>query len=169
MLPQTDHDLIIERPELQTAVQRVGGITLTLICWAIWVYLVVPLLSLAAWVVGAHTVYTLMLQDLGVDDLVQKASYYGAGILVLVTVYLTWAMVSFFRYRNMSRRSAPEIPTDSSLGATHGLSGLQIQLLRSANRYVVSTEDLERMFSEQDDGGAPEDAPPESAQDHKAA
>ncbi|HEY5679185.1 MAG TPA: poly-beta-1,6-N-acetyl-D-glucosamine biosynthesis protein PgaD [Pseudomonadales bacterium] len=169
MLPQTEPGLIIERPELQTAVQRVGGVSLTLICWAIWVYLVVPLLSLVAWVVGAHTVHSLMLQNLGVDDLLEKVGYYGAGILALVTVYMTWAMVSFFRYRNMSRRSAPEIPTASVLGATHGLTHLQIQLLRSARRYVVSTEDLERMFSELDEPDALEKAPADSEQDPKAA
>ena len=157
MLPQTEPDLIIERPELQTAAQRVGGITLTLVCWALWVYLVVPLLSLVAWVVGAHVVYTLMLQNLGVDDLMNKVTYYGAGILALVTLYMTWAVVSFFRYRNMSRRTAPEVPTAGALGASHGLSHLQIQLLRSARRYVVSTEDLERMFSEGGERGVPEE------------
>lgn len=169
MLPQTDSDLIIERPELQTAVQRVGGIGLTLICWVLWVYLVVPLLSLVAWVVGAHTVYIVMLQNLGVDDLIQRASYYGAGILTLVTVYMTWAVVSFLRYRNMSRRSAPEVPTEGALGATHGLSHLQIQLLQSARRYVVSTEDLERMFSEQGRSGTPEAGDQDPQQSHKAA
>ncbi len=169
MLPQTEPDLIIERPELQTAVQRVGGVSLTLICWAIWVYLVVPLLSLFAWVVGAHTVHTVMLQNLGVDDLLQKASYYGAGILALVTVYMTWAVVSFFRYRNMSRRSAPEVPTSGMLGATHGLTHLQIQLLRSANRYVVSTEDLDRMFSELDEPADADEGSRDAEQDYEAA
>ncbi len=110
-----------------------------------------------------------MLQNLGVDDLLQKASYYGGGILALVTVYMTWAVVSFFRYRNMSRRTAPEVPTVGVLGATHGLSHLQIQLLQSAQRYVVSTEDLERMFGEPDQPGAPEDAPHKIGQDSKAA
>ena len=49
--------LIIERPELQSIVQRYGYVSVTVVCWFLWLYLFVPLLSLGGWFLGGSLVY----------------------------------------------------------------------------------------------------------------
>lgn len=138
--------LIIERPELQTRAQRFGSASVTLLCWFLWLYLFLPLLSFVAWVLGATLVYQLMLQNLELAELLQLLSFYGRGILMLSGAYLLWAVVSYLRFRGIERRRVPPPASLELLAASHHLSTLALRRLRAARRMVVSAEELQRMF-----------------------
>jgi biofilm PGA synthesis protein PgaD len=138
--------LIIERPELQTRAQRFGSATVTLLCWFLWLYLFVPLLSFVAWVLGATLVYQVMLQNLQLAELLQLLSFYGRGIVLLSGAYLLWAVASYLRFRGIDRRRVPAPASLEPLAASHHLSPLDLRRLRAARRMVLSAEELERMF-----------------------
>lgn len=146
--------LIIERPDLQTRLQRYGYLSVTLICWLLWLYLFVPLLSLVAWVLGATLIYQTLLQGLQVEELRAIAVSYGSGILLLAGVFVTWAFTSYLRFRDVDRRRPAGRVDDERLRRGHHLSAEELAALRSAQRLVVSADQLARMFAE----SAPADA-----------
>lgn len=147
--------LIIERPDLQTQLQRYGYLSVTLICWLLWLYLFVPLLSLVAWALGATLIYQTLLQGLQVEDLVQIAIRYGAGILMLCGVFVAWAASSYLRFRDVDRRRQPVPVDDERLRRSHHLSADELTTLRGAQRLVIPADQLLRMFADS--------APPEEA------
>ncbi len=161
--------LIIERPDLQSRAQRYGYLSVTLICWFLWLYLFVPLLSLVAWALGATLLYRVMLQGLDVAELVDLVTDYGTGILVLSAVYLLWAVTSYLRFRNVDRRSAPVPVDDAALAISHHLRSGELAALRAGRRVVVSTELLQRMFAEGAVAEAEQEKQPEAARRDAAA
>lgn len=158
--PATGRPLIIERPDLQTRLQRYGYLSVTFICWFLWLYLFVPLLSFVAWALGATLVYQAMLQNLDTATLWQLIQSYGAGIAGLAGIYILWAFTSYLRFRHVDRRSRPGDATDQELAASHRLSDEELHTLRSSRRVVVSPDQLQRMFSSD-----PEAQPPGPAAD----
>lgn len=138
--------LVIERPDLQTRAQRYGYLSVTFLCWFLWLYLFVPLMSFAAWAVGATLVYQVMLQNLDVADLVDMLRGYGTGIAALTTIYLLWAVSSYLRFRRVDRRTRPPDASDAELAASHRLRVIELHRMRSARRMVLSAELLDRMF-----------------------
>lgn len=139
--------LIIERADLQTRAQRYGYLSVTFICWFLWLYLFVPLLSFFAWALGATVVYQAMLQNLDTAALWQLIQSYGTGIVSLAGIYVLWAFTSYLRFRHVDRRSRPRDATDQELADSHRISGEELQMLRSSGRTVLSTDQLQRMFS----------------------
>jgi len=138
--------LIIERADLQTRAQRLGYLSVTFICWFLWLYLFVPLLSLIAWALGATLVYQVMLQNLEIAELLALLGNYGRGVAVLAGVYLLWAVSSWLRFRGVDRRETPPRATDAQLAASHYLSDDELSMLRNTRRTVVALDQLERMF-----------------------
>lgn len=144
--PTSERPLIIERPDLQTAGQRFGYLSLTFVCWFLWLYLFVPLLSLMAWFFGARTVYEVMLQNLSLAELGEILKIYGSGVALLTVTYLIWAITSYLRFRRVDRRSPPQPATESALAASHHVPVQQLQQLKRARRAVIPVAALDVMF-----------------------
>ena len=139
-------ELIINRPDLQTAAQRYGYLSFTVFARFFWLYLVVPLFSFIAWAAGLHLAYQVMIQELATSELVAILTFYGMGIAALAGIYMVWAVTSLLRWRNTERRQPTLAVDDLSLARSHFLSLTQLEVLRTTNRYVVSAEQLDQMF-----------------------
>ena len=153
-----DRPLILERPDLQTLSQRWGYRSVTVFAWLAWLYLFVPLLSVAAWVAGLTLVYELLLQGLDVDELWALLRVYSIGIGTFCGIYLCWAGVSFIRFRGVERRKAAPTASTEALAASHSLPAAEIESWRKKTNYTVPAETLELMFAvqrgEQDEPGS---------------
>jgi biofilm PGA synthesis protein PgaD len=140
--------LIIERADLQSPAQRYGYASATLVCWLLWLYLFVPLLALIAWALGAMLVYQTLIQGLKPEGLQEVLATYGSGIAGLLVIYLSWAIVSFLRFRGVGRRRTAPVATIAELAASHRLTEPALRQLQAAQRLVLSADDLYRLFSE---------------------
>jgi len=138
--------LVIERPELQTVAQRYGYLSVTFLFWVLWLYLVVPLISLLAWVAGLTVIYESLIQQLAAADLLEMLKVYGIGIAALTGSYLTWAVLSYHRWRHVERRREVAVVDDERLASSHHLTLEDLAMLRGAQRYVVPATLLARMF-----------------------
>lgn len=146
--------LILSRPDLQTMAQRVGHRSVTFFAWVMWLYVVIPLFSVIAWIAGATLVYEAMLQNLLTTELFDMLILYGTGAGTLAGTYLVWAITSYYRWRNIERR-LPAIPVDDeNLARSHFLESYQLNALRDGKRIVVSPEMLEQMFPSTTNDGA---------------
>ncbi|MGK0222581.1 MAG: biofilm PGA synthesis protein PgaD [Limisphaerales bacterium] len=138
--------LIIERPDLQSLAQRWGYRSVTVLCWLLWLYLFVPLLSFAAWFAGLSIIYQLLLQDLDVDRLWSMLAVYFTGIGMFTGTFLLWAFYSYMRFRNTERRQFAPIVDTQTLAASHGLDTETVENWRSEASQVISAETLTRLF-----------------------
>lgn len=97
--------LIIERPDLQTLTQRFGSVSLTLIFWAIYLYLWLPLIGAFAWLTEGYFFYDNLIANEGYVELGNILIIYAYVVLAMNVAFFAWARVNFRRFRGTQRRS----------------------------------------------------------------
>jgi biofilm PGA synthesis protein PgaD len=126
---------IIERPELRSDGRRISDSLITALAWAFWVYLILPLLSLAAWALGLHMFYDEVLAP-GRESLSQVLVYLRwAG--VAGSVLIAWALYNRLRFGGVDRRRM-SAPSDAHRVADYvGLRGADLEVLRARRRVLL--------------------------------
>ncbi|TCV93331.1 poly-beta-1,6-N-acetyl-D-glucosamine biosynthesis protein PgaD [Luteibacter rhizovicinus] len=97
--------IIIQRPDHQSPAQRVFFGLATLVAWAFWVFLWLPLITLVAWGFGFRTTYVEMFvqsRGKGGTDLVELLLL--AAVCALIVI--AWSLYNRFRYGGRVRRRA---------------------------------------------------------------
>jgi biofilm PGA synthesis protein PgaD len=96
--------IIINRPELQSPLQRVTTRGITLVFWMIWIYLWLPLISLAAWLAGIRLFREHMLDNDGYKALFSDMHEYALVIAFIAIVLIGWARYNLVRFRGEDNR-----------------------------------------------------------------
>ncbi|HMD75532.1 MAG TPA: poly-beta-1,6-N-acetyl-D-glucosamine biosynthesis protein PgaD [Steroidobacteraceae bacterium] len=104
--------LIIDRPGLQTARQRLFFGSMTVVFWALWIYLWLPILAVIGWALGFKIAYYEMVVKNGYVGLLHLLGFYATVILCLGASLLLWAYYNLARFRGVMRRKS--IPSSSS-------------------------------------------------------
>ncbi len=96
---------MIIQPELQNRFERTVLGTLTLMFWTFWIYLFLPLLSVAAWYFGYDRLDLYMLQE----DAFRWRNFLVCFILAmsLGSGLLIWATYNMNRFQHFERRTRP--------------------------------------------------------------
>jgi biofilm PGA synthesis protein PgaD len=102
---------IIDRSDLQTPAQRTVSGVLTLLFWALWGYLWLPVLALLAWVLGLEQAYKYMVVLGGWEEVLRLLGLYTLIILLLGGSLYAWAAYNILRYGGLPPRPTVEAPT----------------------------------------------------------
>lgn len=98
--------MIIENSKLQSKAQRSGWLIITMILWLVYVYLWLPLISLAAWWFGYTTFKYHMITLNGISGFKDLLITYALVITMLSGLLLCWAKLEHLRFKDKSRRNA---------------------------------------------------------------
>jgi biofilm PGA synthesis protein PgaD len=113
MINQDRNDIelpsFIDRPDLQSYGQRTVSSVLAVVGWTCWLYLILPLLTLIAWIGGYHRVNQYVV--LNKDGFLEQINILGPVVLILVVLLLVWATYNLIRFRDVARRNAPQNTT----------------------------------------------------------
>ncbi len=130
---------IIERPDLQSRIQRSLFAAIAAAGWLIWLYLFAPLLSLLGWVFGIQRfqVYVLFNEAHSLSTLL----VYGLIIVVAGLALIGWALYNYFRFRGEDRRAAPSPVNDAQLADGFRIDVQQVQAVQQARISLVSHDE----------------------------
>lgn len=103
--PQTPR-LIIEDPALQTPAQKVLYGTLTVVFWALWIYLWLPLITLAGWTFGVFRFIDIMVVEQGLIALRHVMIFYLITVAAMGGTLVVWATYNWVRFSGQERRAA---------------------------------------------------------------
>jgi poly-beta-1,6-N-acetyl-D-glucosamine biosynthesis protein PgaD len=106
---------------------------ITVVFWAVWVYLVMPLLTGVAWYFGVR-LFTEQMSSDGYDGLRQSLLAYSTVLLGLVGLLMAWIAWNVLRYGgNNDRRTVkrPEV-TDPEIWEAFRLDATLLETLREA-------------------------------------
>ena len=98
-------ELIIDRPEGQPPLHRAAFGVVTFAFWAMWIYLMMPALTLLGWAFGASRFVDVMIVQGGAMDVVRLLVWYLLVILIMCGSLIGWALYNWRRFRNATRRS----------------------------------------------------------------
>lgn len=135
------HPLIIERPELQSKVQRYGWSSVTFVFWVIYVHLWLPLLTLAAWWVGAKLFNYHMIQLQGYAGLIDKLTLYSSIIFIISALLIGWAELNRMRFKNQLRRTDVADVTVGEVARKYNIQEHQLTELRQKKSMKVHFSD----------------------------
>lgn len=108
--------LIIDRPDLQVWQQKAMFGALTVLFWAIWVFLWMPLITLFAWLFFGQRFQFHMLELDGYKTFMGLLAVYCFVIGIMGGGLLLWATYNHLRFRGIDRRREMDVPSASAMG-----------------------------------------------------
>ncbi len=138
---QTLKSPIIARPELQSRQQRGLYGALTLVFWAFWIYLWLPVLALLAWALGLQQAYKYMIVLDGYREVLRLAGIYSLIILLLGGALVLWAIYNIIRFRGVENRKAALPVTPVEIGRHFGQSPALVADWQTQQRISVTHDD----------------------------
>jgi biofilm PGA synthesis protein PgaD len=129
--------LIIRAPRLQTMGQRFSSSLVTIIFWALWLYLWQPIISIIAWGFGFQFFYENMISLGGIQGLLNVLTTYLIVLVVIAVVFFGWANYNRLRFKNKKRRDKTWKVSADNLGRIHKLTEIQVLQFKATRRLVV--------------------------------
>ncbi len=132
---------IINRADLQTLQHRTVSGVLTLVFWAIWIYLWLPLLALLAWMLGIQQAYKYMIVLNGYQEVLRLLGIYTLVILLMGGGLAVWATYNILRYGDLERRSGKPAPTVEEIARYSRQGPLAVRSWQKAQRLYVTHDE----------------------------
>ncbi|MCX7083970.1 MAG: poly-beta-1,6-N-acetyl-D-glucosamine biosynthesis protein PgaD [Methylococcales bacterium] len=131
---------IINAPQLQSLQKRLGAFLAWLICWAMWIYLLIPLVTLTSWVLGDKKMINEMRWFGGYKSLLELLQIYLMTLLVMAGLWFIWVI-----YRTLLTRvvkPATQIPvSDKEICEFYQVKNPELQNCRHAQLVTVFYDD----------------------------
>ncbi|MCZ7564460.1 MAG: poly-beta-1,6-N-acetyl-D-glucosamine biosynthesis protein PgaD [Burkholderiales bacterium] len=137
--------LIIERPDLQTGGQRWLSLALTLLFWLFYIYLWLPLVTLAGWAFGLWRGYDVFLLNEGYRSFTTILLWYAATIALFSAMLIGWALYNGFRFRGRERRRRPRPLDVDEQARYYGVEAGDLEAWRREKTLVVTHDPLGRI------------------------
>ncbi|WP_262966184.1 poly-beta-1,6-N-acetyl-D-glucosamine biosynthesis protein PgaD [Methylobacter psychrophilus] len=133
-------DYIINAPQLQSLQKRVGALFTWAICWVMWIYLLVPLVTLCSWVLGDKQMINEMRWFGGYKSLLELMEIYVVTLLIMLALWLIWIFYRRLRSRALLP-SVHKIVSDTELCAFYQVKVDELQQCRNVSMISVYFDD----------------------------
>ncbi len=133
-------EYIINAPQLQSLKKRISALFVWLVCWVMWIYLLIPLVTLSSWLLGDKKVINQMRWFGGYKSLLGLMQIYFATLLVMVALWLCWVFYRSLRTRAVLR-AAGKVVNDTELCAFYQVKTDELQPCRDAAMITVYFDD----------------------------
>jgi poly-beta-1,6-N-acetyl-D-glucosamine biosynthesis protein PgaD len=131
---------IINAPHLQSLQKRLGALFVWAICWVMWIYLLVPLVTLCSWVLGDKKMINQMRWFGGYKSLLELMEIYGVTLLIMVVLWLVWTLCRALRKRSILPAALKKV-NDTELCAFYQVKADELQQCRTASMITVFYDD----------------------------
>jgi poly-beta-1,6-N-acetyl-D-glucosamine biosynthesis protein PgaD len=132
-------DLIIEMPHLQSFGQRLGSLFVAMACWSLWIYFLIPLVSLSGWLMGVRKFSAEVRWFGGYKSLIELLEMYGLTILGILIAWMLWTLVTSLT-RQRPQHNKPE-KEDQYLDQDFMANGLDIESSKALKTVTVWFDD----------------------------
>jgi biofilm PGA synthesis protein PgaD len=136
---------IIERPDLQSLQQQTIYGALTIVFWALWFYLWLPVLAFFAWLLGVQQAYKYMIVLEGYHDVIRLLGVYSLVIVLLGGSLVLWALYNIIRFRGIENRTATSAITPAEIGRDLGMDPVALERWQKAQRLYVTHDQAGRV------------------------
>jgi len=128
----------VNHPGLQLAAE----FTVTTLFWLVWLYLIMPLVSLLLWMLGVELFVDVMIIRGGYQALVEELVHYSLVILCLLAGTLIWVNWNLRHYGLHNKRiRQPQPVSIAELAAYSGLSRTEITGMQMARQQLITFDD----------------------------
>jgi biofilm PGA synthesis protein PgaD len=120
---------------------------LTVVLWALYAYLWIPLISLVAWYVGVDFAYRLVERAGGPASLGHLLVWFGFFTILITIAVTAWSTLQFWRFRGRDRRlESAVVSTEAEIGYW-GIDRDQFEAIRNGQCQLVALDAQGRLLS----------------------
>lgn len=132
---------IIDRARLPTLEHWTLSGFLTIVFWAFWIHLWLPLLALLAWSLGLKQAYKYMIELRGYAEVLALLGFYLLVVLLMGGVLVCWATYNILRSRRLSTRVANRPVTDEQIARYFRHGQQAVRSWQQAARLLVTHDE----------------------------
>lgn len=137
---EPEHPAIIYRPDLVPKHQRAVSSGITLFAWLIWIYLFLPLISLAGWWLGIELFASYMLLPEERTYFV-TLTFYLIVIALFALIILVWSRYNQLHFGSRTRRSRASGVSDEMVQARFQLDAETLDQIHASKVMVLDLDD----------------------------
>ena len=126
---------IINAPQLQSLQKRLGALFAWTISWIMWIYLLVPLVTLSSWLLGDKKVINQMRWFGGYKSLLELLQIYLVTLLIMMGLWLCW--ICYRLLRKPAKPPSPKRVTDAEQCLFYQVKANELQQSRNAAMITV--------------------------------
>jgi poly-beta-1,6-N-acetyl-D-glucosamine biosynthesis protein PgaD len=128
--------IIINQPHLQSLQQKLGSAFLVCMSWLLWLYFLLPVFTLAGWLMGVKSLSDEIRWFGGYKTLLELLQMYGGIILLIAIGWLSWTF--FLSWLHASIKPEPHLPvTNQELANRFHVDIDQLIDIRSHQKIMV--------------------------------
>ncbi|HWU97284.1 MAG TPA: poly-beta-1,6-N-acetyl-D-glucosamine biosynthesis protein PgaD [Oxalicibacterium sp.] len=131
------YKLILNMPDLVSRHTKIGSSVFTVLFWAIFVYLWMPVITVIAWMTGLYHSYSELTYMRELEDLSHLALAYATIVAALGGTLLMWALQEYLRFRNVNRRREPVAVNHHEMAKYVNFDESDVAAGQNARRLVV--------------------------------
>ncbi|MEY4717650.1 MAG: hypothetical protein RL563_268 [Pseudomonadota bacterium] len=105
-------EIIINQPHLQSLSQRLGSVFLATISWLLWLYFLLPLFTLGAWLLGLKSLSDEIRWFGGYKTLLQLLELYGEIVLIIAIAWAFWTFCLSWIHAMRAPKNIPVVSKD---------------------------------------------------------
>lgn len=129
-------DIIIDQPHLQSFRQRLGSIFLSTVSWLLWLYFLLPLFTLGAWLMGLKNLSDEIRWFGGYKTLLQLLQMYGEIIVMIALGWAVWTFCLSWVHAIRPKKNVPQV-SDPQLAAAFKVEQDSLKLARTSQKITV--------------------------------
>jgi poly-beta-1,6-N-acetyl-D-glucosamine biosynthesis protein PgaD len=136
------HPEVFIEEKVKTPLRRFVEDFITVACWALYVYLLLPLFTLVLWVFGVHTFYEEIIGAKGYAELLRLLENGGITTLVIFLIVSGWTYYNYlwFKRRGERRGNAVRISNDAEIARMLDVDISAMDDIRVSPRLIVKIE-----------------------------
>ncbi len=136
---------IINVPQLQSLQKRLGALCAWAICWIMWIYLLVPLVTLTSWMLGDKKLINQMRWFGGYKSLLELMQLYAFTLLIMIILWFGWIAIKLIRKSSKPTKSQ-QVVTDTELCEFYHVNAEELIPCRNARLITVYFNDQGRII-----------------------
>jgi len=115
---------------------------ITVVCWGLYLYLLLPLLTLVLWVFGVKTIYDQIIGAKGYEELVRLLQNGGITVLIIFLIVSGWTYYNYlwFLRRGERRGGQVKISSDVEMAGMLGTDSTAMGEIRKARRLEIRVD-----------------------------
>ncbi|MDQ7970317.1 MAG: poly-beta-1,6-N-acetyl-D-glucosamine biosynthesis protein PgaD [Oxalicibacterium faecigallinarum] len=153
--------LILNAPDKVSAQTKLGSNIVTILCWVVYIYLWIPLITLIAWAVGATHAYDELAFVRQVGDFRELVVFYGMVVALLGGGLLLWALKEYLRFRNANRRRPRGPATHAELASHTSATETDVERWQSLRRMIALHDENGKVMGVHEQLSSAEATPPQ--------
>ena len=125
-----------DNPGLRSFLRNVTETTFTGFVWAIWIYLLLPVINITIWIFGFGFMNLSVIEQVSYEELLDLLIKMGWAVLIVFLVFHLWGYYNYIRFGKKSRRKSSATVTIEQLAAHYRIPADEIRKLQEQKEIV---------------------------------